>query len=114
MIIIVIWSTVVWLSATFLTKQESDEKLRSFYKKVHPGGAGWKRIAEDMPEVEGDKGFGRLFFNWFAGSFMVMAALFGIGKIIFAEYLTGFVFIGISVLLGIVIWYNLSIVKLKE
>jgi hypothetical protein len=58
-------------------------------------------------------GFGRLFVNWFAGSLMVMAALFGIGKIIFAEYLTGFVFIGISIALGLLIWYNLLKINVK-
>ncbi len=108
LIIIVIWSTLVWLSVTFITKPENDQKLKSFYKKVHPGGKGWKKIAADLPEIEGDKGFGRLFFNWFAGSLMVMLVLFGIGKIIFAEYITGFVFIAVAVVLGIIISYNLS------
>ncbi len=108
LIIIVIWSTFVWLSVTFLTKPEKEQKLKSFYKKVHPGGKGWKKIAADLPEVAGDKGFGRLFFNWFAGSLMVMLVLFGIGKIIFAEYITGSVFIAVAVVLGIIISYNLS------
>jgi SSS family solute:Na+ symporter len=113
LIIIVIWSTFVWLVVTFLTKAENDEKLNSFYTKVHPGGVGWKRIAVNLPDVKGDTGFGRLFVNWFAGSLMVMAALFGIGKIIFAEYLTGFVFIGISIALGLLIWYNLLKINVK-
>ncbi len=108
LIIIVIWSTTVWLTVTFLTKPEKEEKLRSFYKTIHPGGIGWRKISVEMPEVRGDTGYGRLFFNWFAGSLMVMFALFGIGKIIFAEYYSGFIFIGISILTGILISYNLS------
>lgn len=108
LIIIVIWSSLVWLSVTFITKPEKEQKLKSFYKKVHPGGKGWKKIAADLPEIEGDKGFGRLFFNWFAGSLMVMFVLFGIGKIIFAEYISGSVFIAVAVVLGIIISYNLS------
>jgi len=114
LIIIVIWSTIVWLTVTFLTKPEKKTKLKSFYKKVHPGGRGWKIISDEMPEVVSDTGFGRLFFNWFAGSLMVMLALFGIGKIIFAEYITGFSFITSSILLGFVISYNLSKMNLKE
>ncbi len=58
-----------------------------------------------MIEVKGDTGFLKLFFNWFAGRFMVMSDLFGIGKIIFQEYLTGSFFIGISIILGILISY---------
>ena len=34
LIIIVIWSTTVWLTVTFLTKPEKEEKLRSFYKTI--------------------------------------------------------------------------------
>ncbi len=113
LILIVVWSTAVWLTATFLTKPEKDEKLKSFYKKVHPGGIGWKKIEKELPEVKGDTGFGKLFVNWFAGSFMIMSTLFGIGKIIFAEYLSGFIFLTISLLLGFLISYNLSKTELN-
>ncbi len=114
LIIIVIWSTVVWLTVTFLTKPDKEEKLKSFYRKVHPGGPGWKKTAEKTPEVKGDTGYLRLFVNWFTGSIMVMSTLFGIGKIIFAEYLTGFAFIFISVILALIISYNLSKGKYSE
>ncbi len=114
LIIIVIWSTVVWLTVTFLTKPDKEEKLKSFYKKVHPGGPGWKKTAEKTPEVKGDTGYLRLFVNWFTGSVMIMSTLFGIGKIIFAEYLTGFAFIFISVILALIISYNLSKGKYSE
>ena len=75
---------------------------------MHPGGRGWRKISDEMPEVKSDTGFGRLFFNWFAGSLMVMLALFGIGKIIFAEYIVGFSFVALSIVLGFIISYNLS------
>ena len=108
LIIIVIWSTAVWLTVTFLTKPDEEEKLNSFYEKIHPGGIGWQKISNNLQYVKSDTGYGRLFLNWFSGSLMVMFALFGIGKIIFAEYLTGFIFIALSILLGILISYNLS------
>ncbi len=108
LILIVLWSTAVWITVTFLTKPEKPEILKSFYTKIHPGGVGWRKISKEVPDVKGDTGYGRLFVNWFAGSLMVMFALFGIGKIIFVEYLTGFSFIGISILLGFLISYNLS------
>ncbi len=108
LIIIVIWATAVWLTVTFLTKPTSVEKLNSFYTKVHPGGIGWKPISDNLPDVKSDTGFSRLFFNWFAGSLSVMFSLFGIGKILFAEYLTGIVFIVIALLAGVVIYINLS------
>jgi len=111
LIIIVLWSTSVWIGVTFLTKPEKDEKLIQFYTKVYPGGIGWKRIAAKTPEVKGDIGYFRMFLNWFAGSLLVLFALFGIGKIIFKEYVQGFIFIGLAVLLVLFILYNLKFVE---
>lgn len=111
LIIIVLWSTLVWLSVTFLTKPEKDEKLKSFYKKVHPGGIGWEKIANDMPDVKGDTGYGRLFVNWVAGSLMVMFTLFGTGKIIFGEYGKAVIFIAIAIISGFIILMNFKKIK---
>ena len=114
LIIIVAWSTVVWLTVTFLTKPSEEEKLISFYKKVHPGGIGWRRIVSKTPETISDSGFGRLFLNWFCGCIMVLCALFGTGKIIFHEYTAGIIFIFTALLAGGVIYYNLSKIGWKK
>ncbi len=111
LILIVVWSTAVWITVTFLTKPEKDEKLIQFYKKVYPGGIGWKRISSQIPEVKGDIGYVRLFLNWFAGSLMVLLALFGTGKIIFKEYVPGIVFLSIALILIIFILYNINVVE---
>lgn len=83
---IVAWSTVWWLIVTFLTKPTSREKLYSFYRKVHPGGWGWRKIEEQLGDVKGDTGYTLLFINWLAGVVMVLSALFAIGKYLFKEY----------------------------
>ncbi|RLD63543.1 MAG: sodium:proline symporter [Bacteroidetes bacterium] len=114
LIIIVAWSTIVWLIVTFFTKPTKEEKLKEFYKKVHPGGIGWRKISKNMPEVKGDTGYLNLFINWIAGCLMVMFCLFGIGKIIFGEFVTGFSFIGISVVAGGIIYFNLSKIGWKK
>jgi solute:Na+ symporter, SSS family len=108
LLIIVAWSTVVWLTVTFLTKPTETEKLKQFYSTVHPGGKGWKRIAAMLPGVKGDTGFTRLFINYFCGCLLVMMCLFGFGKIIFHEYITGFILLIIGVIAGGVIYRNLS------
>ncbi len=41
---IVVVTTAIWMLATFLTQPESDETLRSFYKKIQPGGPGWAKV----------------------------------------------------------------------
>jgi len=101
LIIIVIWSTIVWFVVTMFTKPVKKETLLSFYSKVHPGGRGWKNIARELPDVKGDSGYARLFANWILGCILVMLVLFGTGKIILGEtpagllyYLFGFVAAG--------------------
>ena len=42
--LIVLLTSVVWLSVTFLTKPEKDKTLFDFYKQTQPGGPGWARI----------------------------------------------------------------------
>jgi SSS family solute:Na+ symporter len=47
-------TTVLWLVVMFLTKATDVKKLRSFYKKVHPGGPGWKKIVREAVKTEKD------------------------------------------------------------
>ena len=47
-------TTLSWVLVTIFTKPESDEVLMDFYKKVHPGGPGWKYIL-DVAESKGKK-----------------------------------------------------------
>ncbi|MDD3891683.1 MAG: Na+:solute symporter [Bacteroidales bacterium] len=100
LIIIVLWSTAVWLTVTLLTKPSSDEKLKQFYTKIHPGGWGWKKFTKLYPEVKQDSGYGYLFLNWILGCIMVLFFLFGFGKILFQEYLQGAILIVLALAAG--------------
>ncbi|WP_300026666.1 sodium:solute symporter family protein [uncultured Maribacter sp.] len=46
-IFIVVLTTAIWLIATFMTQPESNDTLRSFYKKIQPGGPGWSKVVAD-------------------------------------------------------------------
>ena len=81
MLVTVVVSTLVWLSVTFLTRPEPDEKLRAFYERVRPGGPGWSRVSVAMGlGREGIPGGALSFANWGLAVVLVYAALFGIGK----------------------------------
>ena len=41
---VVFATTAIWLAVTFMTQPESKEVLQSFYRKIQPGGPGWKKI----------------------------------------------------------------------
>lgn len=106
--VIVPITTISWLIVMFLTKPTEESKLHSFYKKVHPGGIGWKKISNMYPEVKADKGYAYLFLDWVCGVVLVYMFLFGTGKIIFGDYMMGLIFIAIAFIAGGIIYKDLS------
>lgn len=105
---IVLGTTIVWVAVTYLTKPVDKNKLHTFYKKVHPGGKGWKKISNELPEVKSDSGFGRSFVNWISGVVLIYASLFGIGRIIFADFTAGFIYLLIGAIATFIIYKNLK------
>ena len=85
MVITVGVTTVVWLTVTFLTPPEPDPVLDRFYRKVRPGGPGWRRVSSRLGFGDDRIPGGALsVVNWVAGVVAVFTALFGVG-----EFLTG-------------------------
>jgi Na+/proline symporter len=54
-------TTIVWIAVTLLTKPEKDSVLREFYRKIQPGGPGWKQVvakaAADGDPIDTEKGW---------------------------------------------------------
>jgi SSS family solute:Na+ symporter len=98
--IIVGITTVSWIIVTFLTQPTNETTLLNFYRRVHPGGIGWKRIAAKLPDVQGDTGYGNLFVCWILGIILVYAFLFGIGKVVLKNYSIGFIFLAVGICAG--------------
>ena len=44
---VVLLTTIIWLAATFMTQPESKVVLRSFYKRIQPGGPGWAKVVHE-------------------------------------------------------------------
>jgi solute:Na+ symporter, SSS family len=99
MLITVAVSTIVWLAVTFLTAPEPDSTLNAFYERVRPGGPGWRRVSDRLGYGgESIPGGALAWTNWLAGIIAVYASLFGVGKLIFGEYLTGTIMLIVAVL----------------
>lgn len=86
-------TTFAWLTVTLLTKPAEKKTLRSFYKLVHPGGPGWKKVIEDAEKdgvpivTEKTKGWDvpTGILCMLLGSFSVYFALFATGYYIYGN-----------------------------
>ncbi len=106
--IIVSITTLSWIVVTFLTKPTEESTLLIFYRRVHPGGAGWKAIAAKLPEIQGDSGYGILFTCWMLGVVLVYSFLFGLGKVFLGNYPLGVAFLAVGIGAGFGINFLLS------
>jgi solute:Na+ symporter, SSS family len=109
----VIGTTIVWLIVTFLTSPTDEKTLLAFYKRTYPGGIGWRHIQELLPEIKQKNYFGRTLVNWIMGIILVYASLFGVGNIIFADFLTGIIILLIGGIAATVIYFNLKVQGFK-
>ena len=111
-------TTISWLLVTIITPPSNMETLQNFYKKIQPGGPGWKKVIEESESkgitITGKKekwdvpsGILCMLF----GSISVYSILFGIGYILYSQTTTGIIFLVISVLSVIALmkfWKRLS------
>lgn len=87
------FSTITWLTVTFLTKPEKEETLKAFYLKVQPDGW-WKPIGQ----LESKSKMLPLFLCWMSAIVMAYSLLFLIGDLIFMNWNKAIVELVISLL----------------
>lgn len=49
--LVVLITSIIWLTVTFMTQPETKETLFNFYKKIQPGGPGWNKTINDAKEA---------------------------------------------------------------
>ncbi len=89
-------TSFTWILTTLITKPESTETLRNYYRLIRPGGPGWKKVIEQA-ERDGDfineKEAGK---KWemplqvlcvFIGCVTIYCCLFSIGNFIYGKHL---------------------------
>ncbi|HYY57531.1 MAG TPA: sodium:solute symporter family protein [Pyrinomonadaceae bacterium] len=101
-------TTLVWVAATFATRPEPVEKLSSFYRRVHPAGPGWRRVAQTNGLPERRAEIIPNLLNWALGVALVYATLFGIGEVVFGLWGRALLFIAVAAVCGIIMFWNLN------
>ena len=98
-------TSISWLVVTMITPPSNMETLQNFYKKIQPGGPGWKKVIEESElqgiNIVGTKekwDFPSGILCMLFGSISVYSILFGIGYILYSQTTTGIMFMIISVI----------------
>jgi solute:Na+ symporter, SSS family len=108
MLITVGATTIVWLTVTFLTSPESNAVLDRFYRRVRPGGRGWRPVSERLGFGDDRIPGGALSaVNWVAGVVAVFTALFGVGAFLTGTKLQGMLYTGTAIAAFALIMRNL-------
>jgi hypothetical protein len=103
---IVLLTTISWIIVTFLTQPNSEETLRNFYRKIRPGGPGWKAVV-DRAQKEGLELVKEKDIKWdvptgilcmILGSMAIYSTLFAIGNLLYGKVVITLIFSGIAVL----------------
>ncbi len=85
-ILIVSFTTLIWIAVTFLTPPDDKKKLTSFYRKVRPGGF-WKPVCGAADRKPGATS--QPFWGWILSILTILFFLQGIGRLIFMDWKSG-------------------------
>lgn len=76
---------LIWVPVMLLTRPESDAKLDSFYRRVRPGGPGWRRQRERTGEPAAQD-LPRDIQRVFAGVLILFGLMFAVGSIVLLRW----------------------------
>jgi solute:Na+ symporter, SSS family len=104
-------TTLTWIVVTLLTPPTEDRVLRQFYRKVRPGGPGWRVVrrraetaGEPLPQPARGWDVPVALVCAAAGCVLVYAVLFATGQLIYGNSRLALGLAAVSVAAGAVLW----------
>ncbi len=98
-------TTIIWVSVTLLTPTEDQKTLQEFYRKIQPGGIGWKKVVDQAKQkgvnIEGQKGVWDVptgILCMVIGSITIYSFLFSIGYFLYKDFKIAFILLSISII----------------
>ena len=109
---VVFLTTASWIIVTLLTPAVEEETLRNFYRKIRPGGPGWKKVVdrarEENIELVKEKDL-----KWdvptgiicmILGAISIYSILFTIGNFLYGEYSSALILFVITVVSSLLLY----------
>ena len=96
---VVFLTTATWIIVTLLTKPVKEETLRDFYRKIRPGGPGWKAVV-DRARTENVELLKEKDLRWdvptgimcmILGSISIYSILFALGNFLYGNVTSGII-----------------------
>jgi len=116
--VVVFITTIAWVTTMYITKPESEDTLRAFYKKLQPGGPGWNKVVDsagrDDIQLDSKEGAWNVpsgILAMLVGTMMVYAAMFATGYWIYGETSMAMAMTGLAVFFGFLmtkLWNKVS------
>lgn len=104
---IVLVTTIVWITVTYLTQPESKEVLQNFYKKIQPGGPGWSKIIidaknENIEIINTNEGWSvpSGIIAMLVGCALIYSVMFATGYFIYGYYTKALILTGVALISG--------------
>ena len=108
---IMVITSIIWLVATFVTQPESKEVLEDFYRRIQPGGPGWKKVVDEAaaannPVADSQEKWSVPSGIWamILGVILIYTIMFATGHWIYGKTTSAFIFnrggCGIWILIG--------------
>ncbi|MCC9642485.1 Na+:solute symporter [Rhodopirellula sp. JC740] len=109
-------TTIAWLLVTYLSPVTDLVVLKDFYRRIRPGGSGWRPIrdalAEEGAELDSGESITAGIRAMVAATFMTYALLFGTGYLLYGQWASFAVSLFVAIAGGITLvrcWPSLKI-----
>jgi len=97
LLVITLFTASVWIAVMLVTRPESDETLDNFYRKVRPGGPGWRRVRErvGIPAAQSLK---LDLLRVLAAVILLLSLMFSSGALLLLRWTWGLSLLGVALI----------------
>ncbi len=106
-ILVVLITSIVWITSTFITKPEKSEVLYNFYRKTQPGGPGWAKIIReansnniDIVTTKEKWSVPSGILAMLLGCVLIYSCMFATGHYIYGHYNSALILTGTAIISG--------------